>query len=278
MQNDCGCKLTLRRKEHNAVSRLLGCAFRGSKLEWVSARMHGVWLRDWHCSEYFLCPCVSFVGRIEVLTVLEKYPPAVSTKCKSISLKVTHNHRPLSPSVPILGLSKFDMGRVMRKGPGRHDKWSRVIGIWNLRQNKSKMAEALRYIHSRSDFYGFNCYFRTFITSITLFGEWSGQKSLKLKMDKICRPGPFLHDAAHIFVVVVRISLASFISLVPVVFIILVYYFFQTDYLWLTCSSFQTRKRKTKRKKHDFQIPAIVVTEVPWLFKDKKLQDFYRQW
>ena len=36
----------------------------------------------------------------------------------------------------------------------------------------------------------FNCYFRTFITSIMLFGEWSGQK-LKLKMDKICRPGPF---------------------------------------------------------------------------------------
>ena len=24
-----------------------------------------------------------------------------------------------------------------------------------------------------------------------LFGEWSGQKSLKLKIDKICRPGPF---------------------------------------------------------------------------------------
>ena len=45
--------------------------------------------------------------------------------------------------------------------------------------------------HSRSDFYGFNCYFRTFITSIMLFGEWSWQKSLKLNMDKICRPGPF---------------------------------------------------------------------------------------
>lgn len=137
----------------------------------------------------FPLPCVSFVVRIEVLTILEKYPPAVSTKCKSISLKVTHNPRPLRPSVPILGLSKFD-----------------------------------------------------------------------------------------IFVVVVTISLASFTSLVPVVFIILVYYFFQTDYLWSTCSSFQTRKRKTKRKKHDFQIPTIVVTEVPWLFKDKKLQDFYPQW
>ena len=45
--------------------------------------------------------------------------------------------------------------------------------------------------HWRSNFYGFNCYFRTFITSIMLFGEWSGQKSLKLKMDKICRMGPF---------------------------------------------------------------------------------------
>ena len=79
----------------------------------------------------------------------------------------------------------------MQKGPGWHDMWFRVICIWNLRQNKSKMAEALRYAHSRSDFYGFNWYFRTFITSIMLFGEWSGQKCLKLKMDKICRPGPF---------------------------------------------------------------------------------------
>ena len=85
----------------------------------------------------------------------------------------------------------MQMTRVMRKGPGRHDTWFRVICIWNLRQNKSKMAEALRYVHSRSDFYGFNCYFRTLITSIMLFGEWSGQKCLKLKMDKICRPGPF---------------------------------------------------------------------------------------
>ena len=39
-------------------------------------------------------------------------------------------------------------------------------------------------------FYGFNFYFRIFISSIMLFGEWSGQKSLKLKIDKICRPGP----------------------------------------------------------------------------------------
>ncbi|XP_067022864.1 uncharacterized protein [Acropora muricata] len=38
MQNDGGCKLTLRRKEHNAASRLLGCAFRGNKLEWTRKR------------------------------------------------------------------------------------------------------------------------------------------------------------------------------------------------------------------------------------------------
>ena len=46
MQSDGGCKLTLRRKEHNAASRLLGCAFRGNKLEWVSTPMHSFWLRD----------------------------------------------------------------------------------------------------------------------------------------------------------------------------------------------------------------------------------------
>ena len=48
-----------------------------------------------------------------------------------------------------------------------------MILLPKLRQNKSKMAEALRYIHSRSDFYDFNCYFRTYIDSIILFGEWS---------------------------------------------------------------------------------------------------------
>ena len=93
---------------------------------------------------------------------------------------------------PSMSVAEIEVGCVMRKGPGRYDTWFRVICIWNLRQNKSKIAEALWYVHSRSDFYDFNyCYFQTFIASITLFGEWSGQKCLKLKMDKICRPGPF---------------------------------------------------------------------------------------
>ena len=51
--------------------------------------------------------------------------------------------------------------------------------------------------HSRSDFYSFDCYLWTFITSIMLFGEWSWQKSLKLKLDKNMSSGPFSHDAAH---------------------------------------------------------------------------------
>ena len=99
----------------------------------------------------------------------------------------TSNKEKYLKVVVCIFLSYSDMGHVMQNGPGRHDTWFRVI----CRQNKSKMAEALRYIHSRSDFYGFNCYFQTFITSIMLFGEWSGPKSLKLKMDKICCPGPF---------------------------------------------------------------------------------------
>ena len=86
------------------------------------------------------------------------------------------------------------LNSLMWPGP-RHAKRARTA--WHVissnlhLKNKSKMAEALWYVHSRSDFCGFNCYFRTFITSIMLSGEWSGQKSLKLKMDKICRPRPF---------------------------------------------------------------------------------------
>ena len=57
---------------------------------------------------------------------------------------------------------------------------------------------------SRSDFYGFNCYFRTFITSIMLFGEWSGQKSLKLKMDKICRPALLAWRGPNMFQAIKR--------------------------------------------------------------------------
>ena len=80
------------------------------------------------------------------------------------------------------------MGRVMQKGPGQHDMWFRVICIWNLRQNGgSLMVRTFKERFLQFQYY----YFRTFITSIMLFGEWSGQKSLKLKMDKICRPGPF---------------------------------------------------------------------------------------
>ena len=105
-------------------------------------------------------------------------------------VEMNSQHMMLTVSIYFNPQFKY-MGHIMWKGPGQHDTPFQVICIWKLRQNKSKMAEALRYVHSRSDFYGFNCYFRTFITSIMLFGEWSGQKCLKLKMDKICHPGPF---------------------------------------------------------------------------------------
>ena len=73
---------------------------------------------------------------------------------------------------------RIDLGRVMRKGPGRHDKWFRVICIWN---HLVKMAAITGF---KEYFYGFNCYFQTFITSIMLFRRWSGQKSFKLKLEK----------------------------------------------------------------------------------------------
>ena len=90
-----------------------------------------------------------------------------------------------------------NMGRVMGKGPRRHDTWFQVIWIWN---HLLKM-EAVIGSHLRSDSYSFNCYFQTCITSIMLFGEWSGQKSLKLKVDKICHPGPFCMTRPIIMVI-----------------------------------------------------------------------------
>ena len=60
------------------------------------------------------------------------------------------------------------------------------------------MAEALRYVHSRSDFYGFNCYFRTFITSIMLFGGMKWAKKLKTKNGQNMSSGPFSHDAVQL--------------------------------------------------------------------------------
>ena len=80
------------------------------------------------------------------------------------------------------------LSRIMRKGPGRHDTWFRIICIWN---HLLKLA-AVVGLSFNGRFLRFQLFFfRTFITSIMLLGEWSGQKNLKLKRDKICRSGPF---------------------------------------------------------------------------------------
>ena len=81
----------------------------------------------------------------------------------------------------------YNVGRVIRKGRGRHDTWFRVICIWN---HLLKMAAVIGFSF-KERFLRFQLLFPDFYPSIILFGEWSGQKSLKLKMDKICRPGPF---------------------------------------------------------------------------------------
>ena len=94
-------------------------------------------------------------------------------------------------------MSLKHLGRIMQKGPGRHDTWFRVICIWNLRQNKSKMAETLRYVHTRSDFYGFQLLFPDFYHFHHVIWGMKWAKKLKTKNGQNMSSGPFSHDAAH---------------------------------------------------------------------------------
>ena len=86
------------------------------------------------------------------------------------------------------------MGRVMRKGTGRHDTCFRVICIWNLRQDGGSLMVGtfkepfLRFQLLFPDFYHFHH---------VIWGmKWA--KKLKTKNGQNMSSGPFSHDAAHI--------------------------------------------------------------------------------
>ena len=82
----------------------------------------------------------------------------------------------------------------MRKGPGQHDTWFRVICIWNLRQNGGSLMvrtfkkRFLRFQLLFPDFYHFHR---------VIWGmKWA--KKLKTKNGQNMSSGPFSHDAARI--------------------------------------------------------------------------------
>ena len=97
------------------------------------------------------------------------------------------------PRDATLEKSFFQMGCVMRKGPGRHDTWFRVICIWN---HLLKMAAVIgfsfkeRFLRFRllfPDLY----YFHHVIWGMKL------AKKLKTKYGQNMSFRPFSHDAAH---------------------------------------------------------------------------------
>ena len=81
----------------------------------------------------------------------------------------------------------YQLGRVVRKGPGRHDTWFRVICIWN---HLLKMAAVIGFSF-KEGFLWFQLLFPDFYPFHHVIWGMKWAKSLKLKMDKIGRPSPF---------------------------------------------------------------------------------------
>ena len=95
--------------------------------------------------------------------------------------------------VKLSNFPRHHLRRVMRKGPGRHDTWFRVICIWNLRQDGGSLmvrtfkGRFLRFQLLFPDFYHFHH---------VIWGmKWA--KMLKTKNGQDMSSGPFPHDAAQ---------------------------------------------------------------------------------
>ena len=89
----------------------------------------------------------------------------------------------------------------LRKGPGRHDKWFRVICIWNLRQDGGSLMvrtfkeRFLRFQLLFPDFYHFHH---------VIWGmKWA--KKLKTKNGQNMSSGPFSHDAAQFWTYLINL-------------------------------------------------------------------------
>ena len=89
---------------------------------------------------------------------------------------------------------KYDMGHLMRKGPGRHDMWFRVICIWNhLLKMVAVIGFSFKERFLRCQLLFPDCYhFHHVIWGM----KWA--KKLKTKNGQNMSSGPFSHDGARI--------------------------------------------------------------------------------
>jgi len=88
----------------------------------------------------------------------------------------------------------YKVGRVMRKGPGRHDTWFRVICIWN---NLLRTTAVLGFSFKRR-FLRFQLLFPDFYHFHHVVWRMKWAKTLKSKNGQNMSSGPFSHDAAYV--------------------------------------------------------------------------------
>ena len=89
---------------------------------------------------------------------------------------------------------QYKMGRVMRKGPGRHDTWFRVICIWN---HLLKMAAVIGFSF-KERFLRFQLLFPDFYHFHQVIWGMKWSKKLKPKNGQNMSSGPYSRDAAQI--------------------------------------------------------------------------------
>ena len=89
------------------------------------------------------------------------------------------------------------MGRVMRKGSGRHDMWFWVICIWN---HLLKMAAVIGFSF-KERFSSFQLLFPDFYHFHHVIWGMKWAKKLKTKNGQNMSSRPFSHDAAHMLII-----------------------------------------------------------------------------
>ena len=93
-----------------------------------------------------------------------------------------------------VGRGKAKLGRVMRKGPGRHDTWFRVTSIWS---HLLKMAAVIEFSF-KERFLWFRLLFPDFYHFHLVIWGMKLAKKLKTKNGQNMSSGPFFHAAAQL--------------------------------------------------------------------------------
>ena len=88
------------------------------------------------------------------------------------------------------------LGHVMRKGPGRHEKWFRVICIWN---HLLRMAAVIGFSF-KGRFLRFHFLFPDFYHFHHVIWRMKWAKTLQTRNGQNMSSGPFSHDAAHLVI------------------------------------------------------------------------------